>query len=124
MINGKWVAIIRYDCAHGFFHRDLIHPNGSKEKKVIKAPDLKYALSFARQDFEDRWEWYKEQIRREITVAFDFIEQIIDNPDLTEKIPEGSAISFIDDENKKAEKQTSQFPSKKYVKVKRHFELL
>ena len=66
----------------------------------------------------------KEQIQRDIAVAFDFIEQIIDNPDLVEKIPEGSAISFIDDENKKAEKQASQLPSKKYVKVKRHFELL
>jgi hypothetical protein len=66
----------------------------------------------------------KEQFQRDIAVAFDFIEQIIDNPDLTEKIPEGSAISFIDDENKKAEKQISKFPSKKYVKVKRHFELL
>jgi len=66
----------------------------------------------------------KEQIQLDIGVDFDFIEQIIDNPELTEKIPEGSAISFIDDENKKVEKNTSQFPSKKYVKVKRHFELL
>jgi len=66
----------------------------------------------------------KEQIQRDVAVAFDFIEQIIDNPELTEKIPDGSAISFIDDENKKVEKQISHFPSKKYVKVKRHFELL
>ena len=66
----------------------------------------------------------KKQIQRDIAVAFDFIEQVIDNPDLIEKIPEGSAISFIDDENKKAEKQASQLPSKKYVKVKRHIELL
>jgi len=66
----------------------------------------------------------KEQIQRDIAVAFDFIEQIIENPDLTEQIPEESAISFIDDENKKIEKQTSQFLSKKYVKIKRHFELL
>jgi hypothetical protein len=27
----------------------------------------------------------KEQIQRDIAVAFDFIEQIIDNPELTEK---------------------------------------
>jgi len=33
MIYGKWAAIVRYDCAHGFFHRDLLHPNGDKEKK-------------------------------------------------------------------------------------------
>ena len=61
LIHGKWMAIVRYDCAHGFFHRDLLHPNGDKEKKAIETPDLKYALSFARQDLEDKWEWYKEQ---------------------------------------------------------------
>lgn len=61
LVNGKWIAIVRYDCAHGFFHRDILHPNGDKEKKVIEAPDLKYAFTFARQDLEDKWEWYKEQ---------------------------------------------------------------
>jgi hypothetical protein len=59
MVNGKWTAIVRYDCAYGFFHRDLMHPNGDKEKKAIDVPDLKYAFNFARQDLEDNWEWYK-----------------------------------------------------------------
>jgi len=66
----------------------------------------------------------KEQIQRDIAVAFDFIQQIIENPDLTEKIPGDSTISFIDNENKKIEKNTSLLSSKKFVKVKRHFELL
>jgi hypothetical protein len=66
LISGKWMAVVRYDCAHGFFHRDLLHPNGDKEKKVIDAPDLKYAFTFARQDLEDRWEWYKEQFIKKI----------------------------------------------------------
>ncbi|MGE0019415.1 MAG: hypothetical protein AB7S72_07100 [Draconibacterium sp.] len=66
LIKGKWTAIVRYDCAHGFFHRDLMHPNGDKEKKVIDAPDLKYAFTFARQDLEDKWEWYREQFIKKI----------------------------------------------------------
>jgi hypothetical protein len=66
----------------------------------------------------------KEQIQRDIAVAFDFVEQIIDNPELTDKIPEGSVITFVDEENTKKERQTSKFPQKKYVKVKRHFEVL
>jgi hypothetical protein len=66
LISGKWMAVVRYDCAHGFFHRDLLHPNGDKEKKVIDAPDLKYAFTFAKQDLEDRWEWYKEQFIKKI----------------------------------------------------------
>jgi len=57
----RWRAVVRYDCSHGFFHRDIISPDGSKEKKVIEVPDLTYALLFARQDIEDRWEWYKER---------------------------------------------------------------
>ncbi len=66
----------------------------------------------------------KEQIKRDIAVAFDFIEQLIDNPNLLEKIPDNSAVSFIDSENQKIEKQSPLLPSKKFVKVKRHFELL
>jgi hypothetical protein len=65
-IEEKWVAIVRYDCVHGFFHRDIIYPNGDKEKKIIDVPDLKYAFSFAKQDLEDRWEWYKEQYIKKI----------------------------------------------------------
>lgn len=61
MVEEKWFAIVRYDCAHGFFHRDLLHPNGDKEKKIIDVPNLKYAFTFAKQDLEDKWEWYKEQ---------------------------------------------------------------
>ncbi len=66
MIKGKWTAIVRYDCAHGFFHRDLLQPNGDKEKKAIEVPDLEYAFTFARQDLEDKWEWYKEQYLKKI----------------------------------------------------------
>ena len=37
----------------------------------------------------------RKQTHRRIAVAFGFIEQIVDNPDLTEKIPDGSAVPFI-----------------------------
>ncbi len=66
MIDEKWVAIVRYDCAHGFFHRDLLYPNGDKEKKLIDVPNLKYAFTFAKQDLEDKWEWYKEQYLKKL----------------------------------------------------------
>lgn len=66
MIHDKWVAIVRYDCAHGFFHRDLLHPNGDKEKKAIEVPNLKYGFTFAKQDLEDKWEWYLEQFLKKV----------------------------------------------------------
>ena len=66
----------------------------------------------------------KEQIQRDIAIAFDFVEQIIDNPDILDKIPDGTAITFLDSENVKPEKHISKNSAKKYVKVKRHFEVL
>ena len=59
--NNNWVAIVRYDCAHGFFHRDVLLPNGYKEKKSIEIVSLKNASKYAEQDLKDRWEWYKER---------------------------------------------------------------
>ena len=66
----------------------------------------------------------KEQIQRDIAIAFDFVEQIIDNPDLLDKIPDGAEITFLDDENVKPEKLSVKDTAKKYVKVRRHFEVL
>ena len=66
----------------------------------------------------------KEQIQRDIAVAFDFVEQIINNPELTDKIPEGSVVTFVNEENAKIERDTSEITKKKYVKVKRYFEVL
>ena len=66
----------------------------------------------------------KEQIQRDLSVAFDFVEQIIDNPEMLDKIPDGSNITFLDDENVKPEKKITKNTEKKYVKVKRSFEVL
>ena len=60
-IQNKWTAIVRYDCAHGFFHRDLLYPKGEKEKQTITITSLEDALNYAEQDLKDRWEFYKER---------------------------------------------------------------
>jgi hypothetical protein len=59
-LNNKWTPIVRYDCAHGFFHRDLMY-NGEKEKQTITISSLENALNYAEQDIKDRWEFYKER---------------------------------------------------------------
>lgn len=61
LLNNKWHPIVRYDCAHGFFHRDVLKPNGDKEKQEIAINNLKSASKYAEQDLKDRWEWYKER---------------------------------------------------------------
>jgi hypothetical protein len=66
LLNENWVAIVRYDCAHGFFHRDILHPNGNKEKQSIEIDTLKRASQYAEQDLKDRWEWYREKYIKKI----------------------------------------------------------
>ena len=60
-IDGQWFPIVRYDCIHGFFHRDIMKPNGDKEKYVIEIDNLKTASKYAEQDLKDRWEWYRDR---------------------------------------------------------------
>lgn len=31
-IDGEWRAIVRFDEAHGYFHRDVMSPEGAQEK--------------------------------------------------------------------------------------------
>lgn len=63
-IQGKWHPIVRYDCAHGFFHRDEMFPDGTKDKQVIEFKDLDAVLTYAEQDLKDRWEYYKNRFLR------------------------------------------------------------
>ena len=66
----------------------------------------------------------KEQIQKDVAIALDFIEQIIDSSALLDKIPEGATITFLYEENRKIEEINSSMHKKKYVKVKRHFKVL
>lgn len=31
LIREKWLPTVRYDCSHGFFHRDVLFPNGDNQ---------------------------------------------------------------------------------------------
>jgi hypothetical protein len=66
LIDEHWTPIVRYDCAHGFFHRDILNPNGDKDKQEIAIDNLKSASKYAEQDLKDRWEWYKERFIKKI----------------------------------------------------------
>ena len=43
LIDNKWIAIVRYDIEHGFFHRDMMTPKGEKIKTQIDISDLNSA---------------------------------------------------------------------------------
>jgi len=65
----------------------------------------------------------KEHIKKDLVVAFDFVGQILENPELLNEIPDGTEIKFLDDVKPNIE-NPKKSSSKKYVKVKRQFEIL
>lgn len=60
------IPIVRYDCSHGFFHRDVLYPGSEKEKQTINITNLEDALNYAEQDIKDRWEFYKERYLKKL----------------------------------------------------------
>ena len=66
LISDEWKPVVRYDTAHGFAHKDLINPDGSKEKIFLGATDLDEALSLADKDGNENWERYKDRYFRRI----------------------------------------------------------
>jgi hypothetical protein len=65
----------------------------------------------------------KETINRNIGLSFDFIRQIIHNPEMTKDIDNNSTIEFL--QNDYPERQnTKRIIPDKFIKVKRNFELI
>jgi len=60
LLHGKWIPVVRYDTAHGFFHRDVYLFFGKKRFKQIVFPTtLEEALTYAVQDIRLNWQTYK-----------------------------------------------------------------
>jgi hypothetical protein len=68
LIDNHWTPIIRYDCAHGFFHRDTLYPNGDKVKQEIEMTSLDVAAGYAKHDIDERWQWYRERYIKQIKI--------------------------------------------------------
>jgi hypothetical protein len=60
LLHGKWTPVVRYDTAHGFFHRDVYLFGGKKHfKEFIYKPNLEEALNYAIDDIRQNWHNYK-----------------------------------------------------------------
>ena len=64
LIGGRWKPVVRFDTAHGFAHRDLIHPSGKVDKTPLFLHTWGEALDFAEADLKSNWEGYIDQYRR------------------------------------------------------------
>ena len=65
-IKNKWQPTVRYDTAHGFAHKDIIHPDGSSEKIPLYILNFKEALTFSDKDLKANWGIYREQFLKEV----------------------------------------------------------
>ncbi len=65
----------------------------------------------------------KETVNRNVGLSFDFIRQIVRNPEMMDKIENNSTIEFLQKDYPEREK-TKQVIANKFIKVKRNFELI
>jgi len=65
-IEGAWHAIVRYDSAHGFAHRDLLHPDGTKTKTSLQHLDFAGALTRGERDLKRNWASYRKGYEAEL----------------------------------------------------------
>ena len=63
-IQGEWQAIVRFDTAHGYAHKDISRPDGSQEAQELKLDDYGIALTLALRDVKMHWEFYRERYER------------------------------------------------------------
>ncbi|MBI4649415.1 MAG: hypothetical protein HY738_23160 [Bacteroidia bacterium] len=64
-----------------------------------------------------------EKVKKNIGLAFDLLMEIIKNPAMTDNIPDGSTIIFLDNEQSISKKETLK-NNNKYINVKRQFEVV
>lgn len=67
LLKGEWRPIVRYDTAHGFSHKDLLHPGGAEDKQPLYFPDYNVALTFAIQDLKMAWPLYRSAYEEEMS---------------------------------------------------------
>jgi hypothetical protein len=58
--KGVWKEVVRYDCAHGFAHRDSYNLSENHTKEELRM-SFKEVLTLADEDLDDNWEDYKDK---------------------------------------------------------------
>src|SRR5437660_1486640 len=61
-----WRPIVRYDNAHGFCHRDTIHPDGTQDKMPIYRGDATANFTWAINELRAGWQAQKARFLAEM----------------------------------------------------------
>jgi hypothetical protein len=64
--QGTWHPVVRFDNAHGFCHRDDIHPDGTQEKTAMFVGDANDTFTRAVKEVQATWEIHRNRFIREL----------------------------------------------------------
>ena len=64
----RWTPVVRYDTAHGFAHRDEMHPAGKAVKTSMTPMSYSEALQQAMDDLTENWLVYRRRYERWIAM--------------------------------------------------------
>jgi hypothetical protein len=62
-VQGQWREVVRFDCAHGYTHRDSYNLIGRHRKENLHL-SFEDALDLADDDIDENWENYKDHFLR------------------------------------------------------------
>jgi len=57
----RWQPVVRYDTAHGYAHRDTMHPERKTEKSEMFVRNYSEGLNFAIGDLKANWREYRRR---------------------------------------------------------------
>jgi hypothetical protein len=59
-VENTWKEVVRFDCAHGYAHKDCYDIKG-KCRKINLSMSFEDALTFADDDVNENWEIYRHR---------------------------------------------------------------
>jgi len=100
--EGDWKEVVRYDCVHGFAHRDSCNLRGKNKKDELYL-GFEDALSLADDDVDDNWEIYKLKFfkgrnamnvmeRKNTELIKEFNRYIREHPEYADSIPDNAVV--------------------------------
>jgi hypothetical protein len=66
LFEGNWMPVVRYDNAHGFCHRDVLHTDGTQDKTGVFVGDVNETFTFAIEDLRANWQVHRDRYLREL----------------------------------------------------------
>lgn len=65
-IDSEWRAVLRYDTAHGFPHRDLLHPHHPEDKTAFPNRSNAEILTLGQEDIKRNWKAHRARYEEEL----------------------------------------------------------